>query len=91
MALESPLHTQSPDFVTQFCINWDLVACACNPSSWELETRGSEVQVHSWLPSKFKASLGYMKPHLKTKQKKKMKQPESHTPVHSGSVRRKVI
>lgn len=44
-----------------------MVAHARNLSVWELETRGSEVQDHPWLPSKFKASLGYMKPHIKIK------------------------
>lgn len=33
------------------------VANACNPSAWKVETRESEVQSHSWLCSRFKASL----------------------------------
>ena len=33
-----------------------------NPTTWQVEAGGSEVQGHPQLHSKFKASLGYMKP-----------------------------
>jgi hypothetical protein len=34
---------------------------------------GSEVQGHPWLHSEFEASLGFLRPHLKTKTKTKTK------------------
>ena len=38
----------------------------CHPSTWEMEAGGSGVQGHPWLHSEFEASLGYMRPCLKT-------------------------
>jgi hypothetical protein len=37
-----------------------MVVHACNSTTWESESGGSQVQVQSELHSKFKASLGYI-------------------------------
>lgn len=42
--------------------NLGLVACACNPSIWEVESGGSGVQGYPQLHCEFTASLGYMSP-----------------------------
>lgn len=42
----------------------------CNPS-WEIEGGGLSSSGYLWLHSRFKASLGYVGPRLKTKQKTK--------------------
>lgn len=34
----------------------------CNPSTWEVEAGGSEVEGHPWLHKEFEAGLGYMRP-----------------------------
>lgn len=33
---------------------------ACNPSMWEVEKGGSEVQCHSWLHGEFEAAMAFM-------------------------------
>lgn len=56
---------------TVFVINhWKLlelgvVAYACNPSSVEAESEGSELEEWPLIHSKLKASLDYMKPYLR--------------------------
>lgn len=42
-----------------------MVMQACNHSAWMIDTGGSGVQGHSQQHSKFKASLGYIRPCLK--------------------------
>lgn len=54
-------------FKLHHCINQ---ACS-NPSIWEMEKGGSDIQGHSWLHSKFMASLGYMESHLKREGKER--------------------
>lgn len=39
----------------------------CNSSTWEVETGGSKVQGHFWLPNEFRTSLGYLRAYLKNK------------------------
>lgn len=34
-----------------------MMACTCNPTVWETELEGAEVQGHPWLHSEFKATL----------------------------------
>lgn len=46
---------------------------ACNSNTQEVEGGGSEVQGHPQLHSEFKASLGYIKPYLKIKRRRKEK------------------
>lgn len=43
-----------------------MVTEACDPSTREIETGGTEDQRQSWLQSKFNSSLGYTGPSLKT-------------------------
>lgn len=55
-----------------------MVARSCNLRIWELEAGGSGIQGQSWLPSKFMASLDYMRLCLinnKQKNKKKKRFP----------------
>lgn len=48
---------------------------ACNPTTWEVDARGSVVQEFKTILSKFEASLGYTSPCLgKKKEKKKRKE-----------------
>jgi hypothetical protein len=49
------------------------LAQTCNPITWEVVAKESGIQGHSLPHTKFKASLGYMKPFLKKKKKKKKK------------------
>lgn len=42
-----------------------LVSHSCNPSSWEVDTRGPEIQGRAQLQSKVGASLGYARPSQK--------------------------
>ena len=64
------------------CVNKTLVSipsppetgcgrALCNLSTWQIEAGGSSVGGHSWLHSDPKASLGYMRSCLKSKQNKK--------------------
>lgn len=47
------------------CLEVDIVACAYNPSSLEVDTRGSEVRGHPLLQVEPKANLGFMRPYWK--------------------------
>lgn len=42
----------------------DVVAHTSNPSTWEVQTEGSEVHLNLQLHNQFRASLGYMRPVL---------------------------
>lgn len=50
-----------------------IVACACRPSSWEIETGRSRVQRQQRVHNKLKADLSSMRLCLKRKRKKKFK------------------
>ena len=45
-----------------------VVLYACDPSTWEVETGGSEVQGHPLLLSEFEASLEFMRDPVSKKQ-----------------------
>lgn len=50
-------HLWSPEFQSQHHIKPSVVTYSCNPSIWEVETGGSEVQIHPGLCKVFQASL----------------------------------
>lgn len=66
----------------------DLVVHTYNPSTWEVEVGGSEIQTHPYLHSTFEASLGYMKLCLEEKAKPQTKNQQQtgltgiNLPVH---------
>lgn len=49
-----------------------MVVHACNPCTQEAEAGGQAVQGHNWLHSKFKTSLGYVRPCLKQQLQKSL-------------------
>lgn len=53
--------TRRSGFQPQPCTELGLVAQACHPSSWEVETGGSGVQSHSPLHKNSEATLNYMR------------------------------
>jgi hypothetical protein len=53
----------------------DVAAHTRNPSTWELETRGSKVQGHPRTFTQFESSLGYMTTCLKNKINKTKSKP----------------
>lgn len=60
------LYSIQKGFELWHCKMSGVAALACDPNISEVEGRGPGVQGHSWLHSELQASLGYMKPCLKT-------------------------
>lgn len=60
------MHTpQSQHYINQqWCI-------ACNPSAWEVEAEGSEVQCHLWVCREFEDCIGYRQLCFKRKKNKR--------------------
>lgn len=52
-----------------------MVIHICDPSTWEVKARGSEVQHQPWLHIDFEASLSYIRTCLKISKAKKKKNP----------------
>jgi hypothetical protein len=48
------------DFIIKkTCVRWGMVAQIYNPSTSEVEAKGSQIQGLSWLQSEFQANLSY--------------------------------
>lgn len=52
-----------------------MVTHACHPNTWEVEAGGSGVEGHSQLSNEFEASLGSMRPCLKTDRQQNKQDP----------------
>lgn len=53
-------HSQDPGFYAQHCIKPGVMVYTTNLSTWEGDTRRSEVQGDPWLNIKFETSWGCM-------------------------------
>ena len=67
------LHTQHRQTYKHFFLSQlylGVVPQACNPSTWEAETKGLEVQGHVWLIRELETSQGYRDPASKDQNEK---------------------
>jgi hypothetical protein len=66
-------HQHMLQYLPQLRLQLDTLVQSCNPSAWEVETRGSGVQSHPPLFIKVETSLGNMRPCFKKKIKIEIK------------------